>query len=304
MSADNYSELRAYLEHSEIEFRRGAPLSEFCTFKIGGPVDFAVMPANTDELIGLITFLREKSIRYGVFGKGSNLLFDDGGFRGAAIFTVNMSGISVDGEKILADCGSPINRVASAALSASLTGLEFAFGIPGSVGGAVYMNAGAYDRSMSDVITECLSYNPATGELSIRRGDENGFSYRHSVYSDSEDIILSAVFSLKKGEKAVIKAAMDENIRKRAEKQPLNYPSAGSTFKRYPGYFTARLIDEAGLKGASVGGAQVSVKHAGFIVNTGGATSDDVKGLIELVTRRIYAYKGITIEPEVRIIPR
>ena len=194
-----------------------------------------------------------------------------------------------------------LNALASYALQNSLTGIEFAYGIPGSVGGAVYMNAGAYEHSVSEVIVE-TDYVDRDGKEGHLVADEHAFGYRRSAYMKNSSIVTSATFVLKKSDPAVIKATMDDLMARRREKQPLEYPSAGSVFKRYPGYFTAKLIDEAGLKGYSVGGAQVSTKHAGFIINKDNATAEDVKQLISIIKQKIYSIYGIEIECEIIIV--
>ena len=207
----------------------------------------------------------------------------------------------VNGDTIVCDAGMPMSKVCNFALENGLTGLEFAFGIPGSAGGAAYMNAGAYGGEMKDVLVECRHIDP-DGNFGSLKGDELGLAYRTSAYEHNGFIITTLVMKLKKGDKSEIKARMQELLQRRKDKQPLEFPSAGSTFKRPVGYFAGGLIEECGLKGFSVGGAQVSEKHAGFIINKGGATAQDVLDLIKYVQDRVYEEKGVHLEPEVRLI--
>jgi UDP-N-acetylmuramate dehydrogenase len=200
------------------------------------------------------------------------------------------------------ECGASVTRAAAVAGQSGLAGLEFAFGIPGTCGGAVYMNAGAYDNEMSDIVAQSTYYMPSIKAIYTLEGEQHNFSYRKSFYTDSSNIILSAVFQLQYGDKHEIKEKMEDYKRRRIDKQPLEYPSAGSVFKRYPGYFTSRLIEEAGLKGITIGGAQVSPKHAGFIVNKGDATAADVLRLIEVIKNEVYKRNNINIECEMKYI--
>lgn len=285
-------------------FSENEPLAPLSTFKIGGNADYVIYPLCSEGLIAAVRAAKECGVRYGVFGNGSNLLFADEGFRGAAIFTTKMNKVRREGTLLIAEAGASLTGLAVHALKAGLTGLEFAYGIPGSVGGAVFMNAGAYDGEITQVVTRSAYFSPDTpaDECAWLEGEAQGFGYRTSAYQGSNILILSAEFSLKEGDPAEIKAKMDDYMTRRKSKQPLEYPSAGSTFKRYPGYFTAQLIDEAGLKGYTVGGAQVSEKHAGFVINRGCATAEDVRGLIEKIQAVIYEKNGIHISPEVQII--
>ena len=225
------------------------------------------------------------------------------GYRGVVINTTRLTSVCSIGNKIIAECGASLISVTREALGAQLSGLEFAYGIPGTVGGAVYMNAGAYEGQMSDVVEVVHYFDTKIGEIVTVQCEDCNFGYRISLFSnDPTKIILSAEFVLSPGNYDEIKQKMDDLMQRRIDKQPLDYPSAGSIFKRCPGHFTARLIEEAGLKGLSVGGAQISPKHAGFIINTGGATSADVMSLIEIVKEKIYEEKGLNIECEVREI--
>ena len=285
-----------------VRYRYNSPLSQISTFRIGGDADVIVYPKTLSVAKHLIAGAKECGVRYDVFGNCSNVLFDDKGYRGAVILTGDMSSVTVSGNILTAECGASLVSVTLAAEKAGLSGLEFAYGIPGSVGGAVYMNAGAYGGEMSDVVlsTEFVTRDMAVGCLS---GADHRFGYRKSAYSEGAGFLLSATFGLIPAEKAVIRSKMDEFMQKRREKQPLEYPSAGSAFKRYPGFYTAKLIDDAGLKGFSVGGAQVSSKHAGFIINKGGATSADVHELVRIIKEKIYEKNGINIECEIISVP-
>ena len=231
-------------------------------------------------------------------GACTNVLFPDEGYRGVILFTTDMNQVSQEGETLLADAGENLTALSVKAWKAGLSGLEFAYGIPGSVGGGVFMNAGAYDHSLEEVVSKSRFYDPKSRTFGEYKGKDHCFSYRHSVYNDGNRVILSAEFSLKKDDPQEIRARMEDYMQRRKSKQPLEYPSAGSVFKRYPGYFTAKLIEEAGLKGLTVGGAQVSPKHAGFIVNLGSATAADVQKLVSIIEEEIYRRNGIRIERE------
>ena len=296
-------EIEDFLENcANLEYEKDADLSKRSTFRIGGKAKYALYPQTGSALCAAADYLKNVGYRYEIIGNGSNVLFSDGGYDGALIFTTSLKRIKRINDTVYAECGAPFSSVALFAQKCGLSGLEFAYGIPGTVGGAVYMNAGAYGGEVADVLQKSSYFDPETSERGYIYKRSHGFGYRESSYMKSGRIILSATFELRRGDTDAIRETMDCNMAKRKEKQPLEYPSAGSAFKRYPGYFTAKLIDEAGLKGFSVGGAQVSEKHAGFIVNKGGATSSDVKKLIELIQKTIYEKNGIMIEREVRYI--
>ncbi len=284
------------------DYELSAALARFCTFRIGGPADMAVWPGDIDALSDLILAAESSGTRYLVCGSASNILFSDEGFRGAIIFTTKLKKICVNGNKIHAECGAPLSLLAMSAQRASLSGLEFAYGIPGSLGGAVYMNAGAYGGEISQVLRSSAYLSPKNGKIALLTAEEHDFGYRHSSYMDRDDIILSAEFELVPGNCDEIQRKMDENMEARREKQPLDYPSAGSMFKRAPGHFTAALIDKAGLKGCKTGGAEVSAKHAGFVINTGNATAADVVALTEYIASVVFEKYGVRIEREVRLI--
>ena len=273
-------------------------MRDHTTFKIGGAADYLVQPSSPEEIVAVMNLCREYSVPCFVMGNGSNLLVGDRGIRGVVIkIGKNMSDITVDGEYIRASAGALLSSVATEALKASLTGLEFASGIPGTLGGAVLMNAGAYGGEMKDVVTE-VSY---IGEdLQMHTTCQCGFAYRHSIFEENNSIIVGVTIRLKKGSADLIKAEMDRLAAARREKQPLTQPSAGSTFKRPAGGYAAQMIDESGLRGFSVGGAAVSEKHAGFVVNTGDATAEDVTKLMSEVQKIVNQKFGGMLEPEVK----
>lgn len=277
----------------------GEMLSSHTTFRIGGDASLFVSPADEDQLIGVISYLEKNGIRYFLLGKGSNVLFDDAGYDGAVVSTSKLDKISVCGNEITAQCGASFTYLASVAAGNSLSGLEFAYGIPGSVGGAVFMNAGAYGSETAAVLKSSRYLDISDCTVKTLPLEEHLFGYRDSVFRHRRFIHLSSVFALQAGDKAQIRAYMNELMQRRRDKQPLEYPSAGSVFKRYPGRYTAQMIDEAGLRGLSVGGAQVSEKHAGFIVNKGNATSSDVIALVGKVRKAIKDKYGIEIECEI-----
>lgn len=294
----NAEALADFLENENIEYRQNEPMRAHTTFKIGGEADIFIIPTSPAALIYAVKKCNELEIPYFILGNGSNLLVSDGGIEGAVISLSGINGISSDGEKITCGAGAMLSSVCLKALSLSLTGLEFAYGIPGTAGGALYMNAGAYGGQMADVIesAECLT---ATGEIKTLKKENMQLGYRSSVFKNGGLIIISLTFALKKGDKAEIKAEMDELLNRRKQKQPLEYPSAGSTFKRPEGYFAGALIEKNGLKGLTVGGAQVSEKHAGFVINCGGATAADVRALIGKIQKKVFENDGVMLEPEV-----
>ena len=310
MNREEYKELFRFLDEMQadgkLEYSIDSPLAPYSTFRIGGPADLIVFPYTKEALIGLLAELGAKRIRHDVFGNGSNVLFADEGYRGVVIITTKMNQIKRVGDMLVADAGVSFTGLAVRALKEGLTGLEFAYGIPGSVGGAIYMNAGAYDGEVAQICTETSVYlqnDALMGEVVIISGDDQKFGYRTSAFQTMNNgVILGGKFQLKPGDPEEIKAKMSDLMFRRRDKQPLEYPSAGSTFKRAPGYFTAKLIDDAGLKGFSVGGAQVSEKHAGFVINRDKATSADVKNLIATIQKTILEKTGVSIECEVRII--
>lgn len=277
-------------------------LKKHTTFRIGGYADFFVSPGSEEEAALLIKTLNENSIKYYVLGNGSNVLAPDDGYKGVIIYIgEKLSKIEINNNEIDVEAGALLSKTAKEAYKSSLTGMEFAAGIPGSVGGAVVMNAGAYGGEIKDIIVSARVCDNKGNILSLTK-EELDLSYRHSVIEEKAYTVLSCKFLLTKGKQEEIKEQMDELSRKRREKQPLEYPSAGSTFKRPEGYFAGKLIEDAGLKGYTVGGAQVSAKHSGFVINTGNATADDVKQLIKNVSEEVYRQFGVCIEPEVKIL--
>ena len=278
------------------------PMKEHTTFRVGGPADVFLMPKSAEELKESIEILKKHDVPMMVIGNGSNLLVRDKGIRGAVIQVYNrMAEITVDGEIIEAQGGALLSAVAAKAADASLTGLEFASGIPGSIGSAVVMNAGAYGGEMKDVL---LSVDVLTKELEVKTilAEELELGYRHSIVPEAGYIVLGAKLKLKKGKDAAIRSRMAELAEQRREKQPLQYPSAGSTFKRPEGYFAGKLVQDAGLKGKTIGGAQVSEKHSGFLINIGGATAQDILDLIAFCQKEVKDQFGVTLETEVKIV--
>ena len=278
------------------------PMAKHTSFRIGGPARRMAFPKTAEELIILAGFAQELGVRTLCVGNGTNLLCADEGLDALVIATGGMDRIEQSGEnELTADAGVSLARLATAAWKAGLTGLEFAHGIPGSLGGGVVMNAGAYDGSLSDVLTEVTALWP--DGVRTLNPEELDLSYRHSVFSDNpEAVVLRAKLRLSPGDPAAIRARMDELMGRRKTSQPLEWPSAGSTFKRPTGFFAGKLIQDNGLKGARVGGAQVSEKHAGFVINTGGATCADVLALIETIQKTVYDADGVRLEPEVKIL--
>ena len=279
-------------------------MSRHTSFRIGGPARRMAYPNSCEQMVALMEIAAECDAKPLVIGKGTNLLVADEGLDRLVIDTSEMNRMEQGKEPfvLLADAGVSLARLADFACKQGMAGLEFAHGIPGTVGGAVCMNAGAYDGEMKQVIEQVTVYFPGEGVREIAGADME-FSYRHSLLSDRPDaVVLSAVFRLKPGDPEVVRERMRELMARRKASQPLEFPSAGSTFKRPTGYFAGTLIDQNGLKGLTVGGAQVSEKHAGFVINVGGATFKDVTGLIEAVQERIFAATGVHLEPEVKII--
>ncbi len=309
-SVRGYDELRALLympkytdmlSENCIKYEENTRLSEHSSFKVGGPAALGVFPESTEEIVKAVRLARECKIKYTVIGNGSNVVFADRGYLGAVIFTSGAKSIEINGNTVKAECGASFTHLAAFAGKASLAGLEFAYGIPGTVGGAVYMNAGAYGGEVKDALRTSLCYDAASGEiLEIR---EHAFSYRTSIYAKSPSLtVLEATFELASGDADEIKTKMDELMEKRRDKQPLEFPSAGSTFKRPEGHFAGKLIEDAGLKGYTVGGAQVSEKHAGFVINRGGATANDILELVEHIKKVVSSQFGVMLECEIKYI--
>lgn len=278
------------------------PMSRHTTFRIGGNADYFVKPGNADELAAVIVVCREYNIPYFILGNGSNLLVSDDGYRGMIINIMdNMDSVTVDGRIITAQAGAMLVRVSVMARDNALTGLEFASGIPGTIGGAVYMNAGAYGGEMKNVVKTVRAIDEY-GRIYELDSEKMDFSYRHSIVEERKLIVLEVTLELEHGSREAIDDRMKELAEARRSKQPLEYPSAGSTFKRPEGYFAGKLIMDAGLRGYSVGGAQVAEKHCGFVINKGGATASDVVELIRDVQHDVDDKFGVTLEPEVKML--
>ena len=278
------------------------PMAKHTSFRIGGPADVLAQPGNEAELAELLKRAAHHAVPVTLVGNGSNLLVRDKGIRGLVIKLSNLfSSITVAGNVLTFGSGISLAMASKKAASLSLSGLEFAVGIPGTIGGAVYMNAGAYDGEMAKVVTS-VQVMDRQGQSSQLKADELDFSYRHTALQNSGLIVTSVTVSLQPGEAESIKAKMDDFSQRRIAKQPLELPSAGSMFKRPVGYFAGTLIEQTGLKGYTVGGAQVSTKHAGFVVNVGGATAKDVLQLIHDVQDRVLAAQGVQLEPEVLVL--
>ena len=279
------------------------PMARHTTMRVGGPAEILFSPAGEGELLFAVREAKRAGAPFRIIGNGSNLLVLDGGLPGLTIrLGEAFSKISVDGNQIRAQAGALLSRVAAAARDASLTGLEFASGIPGSAGGGMAMNAGAYGGQLSDVFEGCRALDPETGIISALGPAERALGYRESAALSRGLIVTEAAFRLTAGDRSAIQAKMDDLSARRREKQPLNLPSAGSTFKRPEGHFAGALIEQAGLKGLRVGGACVSEKHAGFVVNDRNATARDVLDLIRLVQARVLEHSGVRLETEVRIL--
>ena len=307
-----FEPLCAALDAAGIACTRNELLADHCTFRIGGPADIFIKPCDEIQLCRAVAFCKEQGARYYLLGNGSNILFEDAGFRGAVLdLTAMKTGIgmkeNIPGEEsgvvycnVTVGAGMKLSTLCNFALNHSCTGLEFAYGIPGSCGGAAFMNAGAYGGEMKDVLVRCTHID-GDGKSGQLAGEDLHLSYRHSAYYDNGCIITGLELRLQPGDPAEIKAKMDDLIGRRREKQPIEYPSAGSTFKRPPGHFAGALIDQCGLRGTSVGGARVSEKHAGFVINTGGATCADVLALCRQCREKVLAETGVELEMEIRV---
>lgn len=278
------------------------PMKNHISFKVGGKADIFFEPSSIRELIEFIKYVKENNIPHIIMGNGTNMLVSDDGVRGAVVkLGPKLSSIEVIDDSIIAQCGAILLEVSKIAAANSLTGLEFASGIPGSIGGAITMNAGAYGKEMKDVLEE-VEVLDSNLEYKVLQNKEMEFGYRKSAVEKNNYIVLGAKLKLMKGNKADIKALMEEYDERRRSKQPLELPSAGSVFKRPEGYYAGKLIEEAGLRGMTIGGAQVSEKHCGFIVNKGDATAGDIYNLIKHIQKNIYERFGVKLETEVKLI--
>lgn len=285
-------------ECSREEFVRIAP---YTSMRVGGVVRYLYRPGSEEAFAALLAVLSGASLPFLVIGGASNLLFPDEDYPGAVILTTSIRSLRMEEGRIVASCGVSLSALASFAQERGKSGLAFAYGIPGTVGGGVYMNAGAYGGEIADCFEEALCAD-ASGRL-VRLGKEDlHFSYRRSALQENGLFLLHAVFACPDGDPAAIRAEMERNMASRKEKQPLEFPSCGSAFKRPEGHYAGALIEQAGLKGFSVGGAQVSEKHAGFVINRGGATASDVRALLEAVQKTVWETSGVRLEPEIRIL--
>ncbi|MBO5211711.1 MAG: UDP-N-acetylmuramate dehydrogenase [Clostridia bacterium] len=292
-----------FCKEQNVDIKQNEPMKNHTSFKIGGECDYFVIPKNSKQLKTVINKASELNLPVFVLGKGSNLLVSDNGIEGVVILMSGLCDITVNGDEITAGAGVSVANLCVAALNNCLTGLEFAYGIPGSVGGGLYMNAGAYGGEFSNTVIKA-EYLSRDGKVVAIDAKDMALGYRTSIFKQNGGIILSATFKLNKGDSDKIKAAMDDYMDRRKTKQPLEYPSAGSTFKRPTGYFAGALIEQNGLKGVSVGGAMVSEKHAGFVINYNNATANDVKDLIAKIQKTIKENNGVELEPEVIFVGR
>lgn len=299
----NFKDLYDYALSIDCDAVMGEEMSRNTSFKTGGPCGVRISPSDAEQVKAIINKADELNIPYVVLGNGTNILVPDEGLKKAVIIVGDkMAEISLEGDDTLSfSAGTNLVSLCRFALENSLSGLEFAFGIPGTCGGAVFMNAGAYGGEIKDVLTEVTHLTPDM-KIETISADKADLSYRHSVYKTNGCVILSAKVKLHKDNKEDIKARMDDFLGRRKDKQPLEYPSAGSTFKRPEGYFAGALIEQCSLKGKSVGGAQVSEKHAGFVINKGGATSTDILNLIDFIKTTVKTQTGVTLEPEVIVL--
>ena len=295
-------EIISELMNTGLKIAFDEPMSNHTSFQIGGNADALIKPSSAEEIKKAISVCKRLDIEYHIIGNGTNLLVSDKGVRGAVIqLRDEMSDIKVCGNTIYADAGALLSSVAQSALKHSLSGFECLGGIPGTVGGAVYMNAGAYGAQISDILTES-TYTDHNGNFCILAKDEHDFGYRKSAYTNTDKIITGASFCLTPAPQEQIRALMKKCTEQRRDKQPLTFPSAGSVFKRPEGYFAGSLIEQAGLKGFCTGGACVSEKHAGFIINTGGATAKDVTELIAHIQKTVYEKNAVMLECEIKML--
>ena len=307
MQEQTITALCTALTAQQLPFAQGEPLAPHTTFKIGGPADFWCTPRDAEQLRRTLQLCRENGVRVYLLGNGSNTLFDDAGFDGTVIDMRGLSGmegsdLDADAVRITAGAGQTLGRLCSKAQTLGLTGLEFACGIPGTVGGAVYMNAGAYGSELKDVL-ESVTFLDSDLQLRTLPAADLAMGYRTSIFEQNPDwCILSATVVLHRGDGAAVLARMQELLGKRREKQPLEWPSAGSTFKRPQGAFAGKLIEDCGLRGFTVGGAQISEKHCGFVINRGGATCADVVALTEQVRQIVETKTGFVLEREIRVV--
>lgn len=293
------NKLRSIL--NEQDMKNNVLMKNYTSFKVGGPADIFVTPKTYEKVKEVINICKLNNVPYFILGNGSNVIVRDGGIRGVVINLGKLNKIEIEGNRIIAQSGALLSKVSNLALKSSLTGLEFASGIPGSIGGAVTMNAGAYNGEISNVIESVLVIDN-NGEIRSLSKEKMELSYRMSAILKYKYVVLEAILKLKEGEYSTIKNRMNDLMRRRREKQPVEYPSAGSTFKRPEGHFAAKLIEDTGLKGTNVGDAEVSVKHSGFIINKGNATAKEILELIEIVKNKVQQKFDVELNTEVRII--
>ena len=300
MNLDFYNQLINCIDKERVLVDE--PMKKHTTFRVGGNADYFIMPKNGQEVKKIVALCKEAEIPYYILGNGSNLLVGDKGYRGVIIqIYKEMNGIQIEGDRVKAQAGALLSRVGTATLEAELTGFEFAAGIPGTVGGAVVMNAGAYGGEMKDIIANATVLTQDGDIITINKEDLE-LGYRTSVIAKKGYVVLEAEYQLQKGDREAIRARMDELKVQRVTKQPLEYPSAGSTFKRPEGYFAGKLIQDAGLRGFQVGGAEVSEKHCGFVINKDQATAADIRELMRQVSDKVMQEFGVKLEPEVKTL--
>ena len=291
------------LQRASVDWEKNVPLSKHSSFRIGGNADLGVFPKTREQLIAALTLLREAKIPFIVIGRGSNVVFPDEGVRGAVLFTSAYRSVVQNGNVFEVGAGASLAAVANAAREGAFTGAEFAHGIPGTLGGAVFMNAGAFGGCMADICVASEYFDCVSGDIHVLEGEAQAFGTRTSVYQHfPERVILGARLVLRVGNADDINATMLDFMERRRRTQPLELPSAGSVFKRPEGHFAGKLIEDCGLKGTRIGGAEVSRKHAGFIVNCGGATAEDVRRLVDLIRETVLRETGVELECEIRFL--
>ncbi len=295
-----YKQLMELADEIGCEYSVAESMRKHTTFRIGGPCDIMLFPETKQVAVEIIKACADMNLHYIVLGNGSDMVFGSGGYNGAVISMSKLNSIFVDGNRIYCDAGVSMSALCNAALENSLTGAERLYGIPGTVGGAVCMNAGAYGGQIADILVSCDYFDG--DELASRLSGELELSYRHSLFSSGSMTVLSACFEFEQGDKSEIRAAMDDYITRRRTKQPVEYPSAGSVFLRPEGHFAGALIEQCGFKGYTVGGAQVSEKHCGFIINIGNATSGDVKALVNEIKKKVFNETGVTLQCEIKFV--
>lgn len=296
----NYSELTSLLKNSEVKYDE--PLKKYSYTKTGGNSDILILVKSTEDLVNIVNFVNKNNIPLTILGNGSNILISDSGIRGITVITSELNKIEIlENNIVTCEAGATLKELTDILIEEELTGLEFACGIPGSIGGAIFMNAGAYGGEMKDAVLRVETIDKY-GNIKIYNNEQMEFSYRHSIIQDNKEIVTKIYFKLQKGIKENIIAEVNDLNKKRSDKQPLEYPSCGSVFKRPEGHFAGKLIQDAGCQGLTVGGAQVSTKHAGFMVNINDASCEDYKNLIKLVQEKVFKNSGVKLEREVKII--